>query len=110
MAAVRCGEALTLQSKLTVSPTPRRNFHTDRFHQCGGHYIGTQGRFPREDGEGDMNVAPLSAKDVVRSDHHAQVQIAGLAAVGAGLSLAGHTNPRSILYPGGDSYFDRIGM
>jgi hypothetical protein len=57
-----------------------------------------------------MNVAPLSAKNVVRSDHHTQVQVAGLAAVGTGLSLAGHANPRSILYPGGDAYFDRIGM
>ena len=57
-----------------------------------------------------MNVAPLSAKHVVRSDHHAQVQVAGLAAVSAGLSLAGHANPRPILHPGGDSYFDRIGL
>src|SRR6185295_9078910 len=56
-----------------------------------------------------MNVAPLSAKDVVRSDHHTQIQIAGLAAVGTGLSLARYANPRSILHPGGDSYFDRIG-
>ena len=57
-----------------------------------------------------MNVAPLSAKDFVRSDRHAQVQVAWFAAIGAGLSLAGHANPTPILHPGGDSHFDRIGL
>ena len=56
-----------------------------------------------------MNVAPLSAKDIVRSDGDAQVQVAGLPAVGARLSLAGHAYSRPILDPGGDSDFDRIG-
>ena len=57
-----------------------------------------------------MNVAALSAKNVVRSNYHPQVQISWLTTVGAGLSLPGHANPCSILYAGGDSHFDRIGM
>ena len=57
-----------------------------------------------------MNVAPLSAKDAVRSDRDTQVQVAGLAAVGAGLPLACHAYPRPILDSGGDSDFDRIGL
>src|SRR5688572_18618529 len=103
-------EALALQSKFTVGPTSRRNLYPNWFHECGCHDIGAQSRLPRENGKRDMNVAPLSAKDVVRSDRHAQIQITGLATVGAGLSLAGHANPRSILNPGRDSYFDRIGL
>lgn len=104
------GEALALQSKLAVGPASRRNFHSNRLHQRGGHYIGAQGRFPREDGERDMNIAPLSAKHIVRSDCHTQVQIAWLAAVGTGLSLPGNANPRPILDSCGDSDFDCVGV
>ncbi len=57
------GEALALQSKLTVGPAPRAEPSCGPAPSASGPSLGAQGCLPRVDGEGDMNVAALPAKN-----------------------------------------------
>src|SRR5438093_3273199 len=97
--ARRSRESLALEPELAVRATARRNLHAHRVRQGRRQDLGTKSGFPRPHRQRDVKIRAFATEHPVRLDVDAQVQVAALASVAAGGTLASNTHARAVLDP-----------
>src|SRR3954470_7000300 len=103
----RHGHALTLDPELLAVLRRRRHFQANgAAGERGHHRFAAEHRGRQRHLDARRQIVAVALETAVRQHLHAQVEIAGASAAGAGLALAGDAHPRAVADAGRDAHVD----
>src|SRR3954452_6048915 len=107
---VLAGDALAPGPQLATARGAGRDAHGDRAVQRGHPQVGAEHRLGDADRQGQGEIVAAAAEDLVRTDGHLHVQVAGRTAAVAGLAAAAEPDPLAVGDAGREANVDRAGL